>query len=242
MRREKGNPIAEHENDIFREEKRTFVFKKFESTMGLSFYCFFMTPPVYALPPLPFAFTALEPFMDAKTVELHYSKHHAAYVAGANAAQEKLSALRASGDFTGVKAILKELAFHVSGHQLHTLFWENLAPSAASGSPSSPLAEAITKHFGSFEIFQKEFSAAATQVEGSGWAMLSLRKSDNALVVTQVEKHQDLAQWGLVPLLVLDVWEHAYYLQYQNRRPDFVGAFWNIINWSAVSERYEKAI
>lgn len=192
---------------------------------------------MYTLPSLPYAYSALEPVYDEMTVTLHHTKHHQAYVDGANAAQNKLEEMRASGDFSNFKAVAKALAFNVAGHQLHALFWENLAPEDQTGTMSSDLEAKIIADFGSVEIFKKEFSAAAVQTEASGWAMLSLRESDNTLVVTQIEKHQDLNQAQLKPLLVCDVWEHAYYLKYQNRRAEWVENFWKIVNWNTVSKR-----
>jgi Fe-Mn family superoxide dismutase len=193
---------------------------------------------MYSLPSLPFAHNALEPVYDEATVILHHTKHHQGYVDGANAAQKKLQEMRDSGDFSNFKAVAKALAFNVAGHQLHCLFWENLAPATETGSMSTALEAKIITDFGSVETFKKEFSAAAVQTEASGWAMLSLRESDNTLVVTQIEKHQDLNQAQLKPLLVCDVWEHAYYLKYQNRRAEWVENFWKIVNWNTVSSRF----
>ncbi len=193
---------------------------------------------MYTLSPLSYAYDALEPVYDAQTVTLHHTKHHQAYVDGANAAQKKLEEMRISGDFSNFKAVAKALAFNVAGHQLHSLFWENLAPENKTGTMSDALESKIIADFGSVETFKKEFSAAAVQTEASGWAMLSLRESDNTLVVTQIEKHQDLNQAQLKPLLVCDVWEHAYYLKYQNRRVEWVENFWKIVNWDVVSVRF----
>lgn len=195
----------------------------------------------HTLPELNFTYDALEPFLDKETVEIHHDKHHAGYVAGANTAEEALENARKNGDFSKIKAIGKELAFHVSGHVLHSLFWHNLSPANESGKPSDELMKKIIEVFDSFEIFKKEFSAAATQVEGSGWAALALRKIDQSLVVIQIEKHQDLVQQGCAILMVCDVWEHAYYLKYQNRRAEWIEAFWNIVNWDKVSKRFASA-
>lgn len=195
----------------------------------------------YTLPDLPYAYNALEPFYDEQTVTLHHTAHHKAYVDAANGAQKSLEAMRDSGDFSQFKAVSKNLAFNVSGIQLHNLFWENMSPEGENSSPSSDLMKKIEEDFGSFETLKKEFTAAAVQVEGSGWATLSLRLSDNTLVVTQIEKHQDLVQQHLVPLLICDVWEHAYYLKYQNKRPAWLEGFWSIVNWDTVSERFTNA-
>lgn len=195
---------------------------------------------MYTLPPLSYAYNALEPIYDEATLTLHHTKHHQGYVDGANAAQKKLEEMRISEDFSNFKAIAKALAFNVAGHQLHALFWENLAPENQTGNISVELESKIIKDFGSINILKKEFSAAAIQTEGSGWAMLSIRESDNTLVVTQIEKHQDLNQAQLKPLLVCDVWEHAYYLKYQNRRAEWVENFWKIVNWNTVSTRFSS--
>jgi Fe-Mn family superoxide dismutase len=195
----------------------------------------------FSLPELDYAKNALEPYLDEETLTLHHDKHHASYVAGANAAYEKLQAARKSGDYSMTKHYSKELAFHLSGHVLHTLFWHNLAPSDSQGEISSSLEAKLVAEFGSVDNFQKEFTAATVQVEGSGWGALIYREIDDTLAIMQIEKHQDLAQQGYHLLLVCDVWEHAYYLKYQNKRPEWLEAFWNIVNWSEVSSRFEKA-
>jgi superoxide dismutase, Fe-Mn family len=206
----------------------------------MRFFIFFMST-VYTLPALPYALDALEPYYDQATLELHYGKHHKAYVDGANASEAKLQEMRTSGDFSNMKAVSKNLAFNVSGHILHSLFWENMTPADSSGNPSEDLLAKIIEDFGSFETFQKEFSASSIQVEGSGWGILGYRKMDAKLVVLQAEKHQDLTQWGTDPLLVCDVWEHAYYLKFQNRRPEWLESFWKIVNWEKVSHRFSLA-
>jgi Fe-Mn family superoxide dismutase len=197
----------------------------------------------YKLPELGYAYDALDPHIDAQTMELHHSKHHASYVAGLNAALEKLESARKNGDFAAVKHLSREVAFHGSGHALHSIFWKNMGPNGG-GIPSGSLAEAINRDFGSFDSFKAQFIAAAGAVEGSGWAILGHHRLDDGserLMVVQAEKHQNLTVQGITPLLVLDVWEHAYYLRYQNRRPEYVKAFFNIINWSDVAQRYEAA-
>ena len=194
----------------------------------------------HELPPLPYDYNALEPHYDEATVKLHHDIHHAGYVTGLNAAEAKMKAARDSGDFAAVKAIARELAFHGSGHLLHSIFWTNLSPKGG-GEPKGALADQINKDFGSFATFQKEMSAAAGAVEGSGWALLCWDKVNGQLVVLQTEKHQNLAQWGVTPLFVIDVWEHAYYLKYQNKRPAFVAALWNIVNWDDIQKRFDAA-
>jgi Fe-Mn family superoxide dismutase len=194
----------------------------------------------HELPPLPYAYDALEPYYDEQTVRLHHDKHHAAYVAGLNKAEEQLAAARAAGDYALIKHWERELAFHGSGHLLHTLFWENMTP-GGGGEPDGELAAQITQDFGSFEAFKAQFSAAANAVEGSGWGLLGWLPAFGKLVVLQVEKHQDLTLWGVVPLLIVDVWEHAYYLKYQNRRAEWVSNWWNLVNWPDVARRFAAA-
>jgi Fe-Mn family superoxide dismutase len=191
----------------------------------------------YTLPELPYAYNALEPHYDEQTVRIHHDMHHKAYVDGLNNALSKLAQARESADYALIKHWEKELAFQGSGHVLHTLFWENMTPQS-SGNPSGDLLKQIEQDFGSFEAFQKQFSAAAGAVEGSGWAVLGWQPQLGQLLITQVEKHQDLTVWGIVPLLILDVWEHAYYLKYQNRRAEWIKAWWNIVNWEVVAQRF----
>ena len=195
----------------------------------------------HELPPLPYDYDALEPYYSEETVHLHHDKHHAAYVAGWNAAEEKVQAALRSGDFTAAKALAKEQSFHGSGAILHAIFWTNMKP-GGGGEPAGELAQAIKKNFGTFEAFKGLFLATTNAVEGSGWGILAYRKADDALVILQAEKHENLTQWGVVPLLVLDVWEHAYYLQYKGVRPDWTKTFIaNLVNWDDVAERLEAA-
>ena len=196
----------------------------------------------HELAPLPYAYDALEPYIDEQTMRLHHDIHHAGYVAGLNNAEAKLAAAREAGDFALVKHWSREAAFHGSGHLLHSIFWPNMiAASEAKAAPGGALAEAIARDFGSFEAFKAQFIAAAIAVEGSGWGILAYRPADDALVVLTAEKHQNLTQWGVIPLLVLDVWEHAYYLKYQNRRGEYVNNFFKIVNWDDVAARYASA-
>ncbi|MDA8346163.1 MAG: superoxide dismutase [Thermaerobacter sp.] len=194
----------------------------------------------YELPPLPYAYSALEPHIDEQTMHLHHDLHHKSYVDGLNKALDQLEAARQSGDFGLVKHWEREAAFHGSGHFLHSIFWQNMGP-GMGGEPTGELRSQIEKDFGSFEAFRKQFSAAAGAVEGSGWAMLVWEPNAGQLEVLTAEKHQNLTQWGVRPLLVLDVWEHAYYLKYQNKRPAYVEAFWNVVNWDDVTARLAKA-
>ncbi|MGH9338782.1 MAG: superoxide dismutase [Acidobacteriota bacterium] len=190
----------------------------------------------HQLPPLPYDYNALEPHIDEQTMRLHHDKHHQSYVDGLNKAEQKLQEARQNGDFTLVKHWEREIAFHGSGHFLHSIFWPNMSPKGG-GEPSGELAAAIKRDFGSFDAFKNHFQAAAGAVEGSGWAILAHQTLSGQLTILGVEKHQNLNQFGCVPLLVLDVWEHAYYLKYQNKRPDYVKAFFNVINWSDVAKR-----
>jgi Fe-Mn family superoxide dismutase len=196
----------------------------------------------HTLPPLPYAYDALEPYIDEQTMRLHHDIHHNGYVTGLNNAEAKLADARAAGDFGLIKHWSREAAFHGSGHLLHSIFWPNMIAAAkAKAAPGGALAEAIDRDFGSFDAFKAQFAAASNAVEGSGWGILAYRPSDDSLVVLTAEKHQNLTQWGVIPLLVLDVWEHAYYLKYQNRRGEYVSGFFNIINWDDVAARYDQA-
>jgi Fe-Mn family superoxide dismutase len=194
----------------------------------------------HELPPLPYAYDALEPHIDQQTMKLHHDIHHQAYVNGLNTAEQKLAEARKAGDFALVKHWSRELAFHGSGHFLHSIFWPNMAPKGG-GEPDGDLATQIKTDFGSYDAFKKHFTAAAGAVEGSGWALLVWNKSAGKLEILQSEKHHNLTQWVVTPLLVLDVWEHAYYLRYQNRRPEYVTAWWNVVNWKDVAERFKRA-
>ncbi len=194
----------------------------------------------YELPALPYAYNALEPHIDEQTMHLHHDLHHKSYVDGLNKALDQLDAARQSGDFGLVKHWEREAAFHGSGHFLHSIFWQNMGP-GKGGEPTGALRSQIEKDFGSYEGFKKQFSAAAGAVEGSGWAMLVWEPNAGQLEVLTAEKHQNLTQWGVRPLLVLDVWEHAYYLKYQNKRPAYVEAWWNVVNWDDVAARFVSA-
>ena len=197
----------------------------------------------YKLPDLPYAYNALEPYIDEATMRLHHGKHHAAYVAGFNTALKKLEEARAKGDFAAVQSLSKAAAFHGSGHVMHSLFWEILCPAAKSKAPTSgELFGAIVRDFGSMDAFMKHFSEAAKTVEGSGWAVLAYEPVGKRLLVLQAENHQKLMMQGSVPLLVLDVWEHSYYLLYKSDRAKYIENWWNIVNWQKVEEKYQAAI
>jgi Fe-Mn family superoxide dismutase len=196
---------------------------------------------LYSLPKLPYGYTALAPYISEEQLNLHHLKHHQAYVTGANAVLEKLDKARKDNADLDLKASLKELSFHIGGFRLHNRFWENLAPAGkgGGGSPSGGLAKAIDDEFGKFERFKKEFTQTATSVEGSGWAMVTYCEKTRRPLILQVEKHNVNIIPGFAILLVLDVWEHAYYLDYKNDRAKFVEAFWNIVNWDMVNRRFE---
>ena len=196
----------------------------------------------YVLPELPYAYDALEPHISAEIMELHHSKHHQNYVNGANAALEKLEAARKDGSIAAVvTALSKDLAFNLGGHTNHSLFWENLGPNGG-GKPTGALAAAIAADFGSFEEFQKHFAAAALGLQGSGWAVLAYDKIGERLVIEQMTDQQGNLSIDLVPLLLLDMWEHAFYLQYKNVKADYVAAVWNVFNWDEVAARYAAAV
>ena len=196
----------------------------------------------YVLPELPYAYDALEPHISAEIMELHHSKHHQNYVNGANAALEKLEAARKDGSIAAVvTALSKDLAFNLGGHTNHSLFWENLSPNGG-GKPTGALAAAIDTDFGSFEEFQKHFAAAALGLQGSGWAVLAYDKIGERLVIEQMTDQQGNLSIDLVPLLLLDMWEHAFYLQYKNVKADYVAAVWNVFNWDEVAARYAAAV
>jgi len=190
----------------------------------------------HVLPPLPYDYNALEPHIDEQTMRLHHDKHHLAYVNGLNNADAKLVEAREKNDFALVKHWEREAAFHGAGHFLHVIFWENMAPKGG-GEPSGKLADAISSRFGSYQKFMTQFKAAGAAVEGSGWVLLVQNKLTKALDILTAEKHQNLSQWVTMPILVCDVWEHAYYLKYQNNRAAYIDAFVNVINWDNVGSR-----
>jgi Fe-Mn family superoxide dismutase len=192
----------------------------------------------YTLPELTYDFGALEPHLSARILELHHDKHHAAYVKGANTALERLEEARAKGELAALPALERALAFNLSGHVLHSLFWTNLAPKAG-GRPGGGLAEALGRDFGSFDAFKRQLSEAAATLMGSGWAALVWEPLGKRLLISQIYDHQSNVAQGGAPLLVLDAWEHAYYLQYENRKADFFEAVWNLWNWPDVERRFE---
>lgn len=195
----------------------------------------------YTLPDLPYDYAALEPAISGQILELHHDKHHAAYVKGANDTLEQLAEAREKQAFGGLVGLEKTLAFNVSGHILHTIFWENLSPDGGD-KPDGALASAIDEHFGSFDAFAGQLTTATTAVQGSGWGVLAYEPLGRRLLIEQVYDHHGNVAKGSVPLLVFDAWEHAYYLQYKNVRPDYVQKLWSIVNWENVADRYAAAI
>jgi superoxide dismutase, Fe-Mn family len=194
----------------------------------------------YTLPKLPYEYKALAPYISEEQLTLHHTKHHQAYVTGANAVLEKLDKARKDNADLDMKATLKELSFHIGGYRLHTLFWENLAPAGKGGGgvPKGELAKAIDAEFGKFDRFKKEFTQAASGVEGSGWAVLTHCMKTNRLLIMQLEKHNVNLVPGFRILMALDVWEHAYYLDYKNDRAKFIEGFWNLVKWDEVNTRF----
>ncbi|GGG24165.1 Fe-Mn family superoxide dismutase [Paenibacillus abyssi] len=194
----------------------------------------------HTLPPLPYANNALEPYIDEATMRIHHDKHHQSYVDGLNKAEKELADARKSGNFDLIKHWERELAFNGAGHYLHTLFWTVMSPQGG-GPATGPVAQQINNDFGSFEAFKKQFSQAAEKVEGGGWAIVVWSPRSLRLEILQAEKHQNLSQWDVIPVLPLDVWEHAYYLKHQNKRADYIKDWWNVINWPYVNERFLQA-
>nr|WP_263325858.1 superoxide dismutase [Neobacillus sp. Marseille-Q6967] len=199
-----------------------------------------VSPGGHTLPDLPYAYNALEPYISEEIMRLHHDKHHRSYVDGLNKAELNLKKARQNNDYSLIKHWSRELAFHGSGHYLHTIFWQNMIPKGG-GTPQGQLKGAIENYFGSFNQFKKQFSEAAKQVEGVGWALLVWAPRARHLEILQSERHMLLTQWDTIPLLVLDVWEHAYYLQYKNNRASYVDNWWNIVNWNDVEMRFDKA-
>jgi Fe-Mn family superoxide dismutase len=199
-----------------------------------------MATDTYTLPDLSYDFGALEPHISARIMELHHDKHHATYVKGANTALEKLAELRGKGDFATISMLEKNLAFNVSGHVLHSIFWTNLSPNGG-GQPNGALSNTVDSTFGGFDAFRTQMTQAASTIEGSGWALASWEPMAGRLIVQQAYDHQGNHGQGTIPLLAIDAWEHAYYLQYENRKADFFEAIWNVVNWDDVARRFEAA-
>ncbi|MTI83821.1 MAG: superoxide dismutase [Firmicutes bacterium] len=193
-------------------------------------------PGGHSLPPLPYPYNALEPVISSNTLRIHHDRHHQSYVDGLNNAELKLVEARQNEDFALIKHWERELAFHDSGHILHSIYWTVMTPQGTSG-PCIETWRQIHGYFGSMDAFRQQFIEAAINVEASGWAVVIWSPSWNHLEILTAEKHQNLTQWGGIPIMVLDVWEHSYYLDYQNRRADYVKAWWQLINWPEVERR-----
>ncbi|WP_329139173.1 superoxide dismutase [Streptomyces sp. NBC_01476] len=196
----------------------------------------------YALPDLPYDYSALAPAITGEILELHHAKHHAAYVKGANDSLEQIAEVRDKDAITptGLVGLEKTFAFNLSGHVLHSIFWQNLSPDGGDR-PDGTLATAIEEHLGGFEAFKKQLTVATSSVQGSGWGVLAWEPLGRRLIVEQVYDHHGNVGQGTTPLLVFDAWEHAYYLQYKNVRPDYVTKLWDLVNWADVQARYTAA-
>ncbi|TQM04371.1 superoxide dismutase [Pseudonocardia kunmingensis] len=194
----------------------------------------------YTLPDLPYDYSALAPHIAGEIMELHHSKHHQTYVTAANQTLDKLAAARESGDFGAIVGLEKTLAFNLGGHVNHSIFWNNLSPDGG-GKPQGELAAAVDEHFGSFDAFQAHFTAVATTIQGSGWAILGWDTLGQQLLIHQLYDQQANLPAGQIPLVMLDMWEHAFYLQYKNVKPDYVKAWWNVVNWADAQTRLGEA-
>ena len=194
----------------------------------------------YTLPELDYDYSALEPHISAQIMELHHSKHHQAYVTGANTSLEKLAEARESGNFAAINKLEKDLAFHLGGHVNHSVFWKNMSPDGG-GEPTGDVAEAIGEFFGSFEGFKKQFNAVANGIQGSGWSMLVWDTLGQRLNINQLFDQQGNLPVGQLPILQLDMWEHAFYLQYKHVKADYAKAWWNVVNWADAQERFARA-
>jgi Fe-Mn family superoxide dismutase len=199
-----------------------------------------MTEEVYRLPELSYDYSALEPHISGEIMELHHDKHHATYVKGANTALEKLASARDKDEWETISKLQKDLAFNLSGHVLHSLFWQNLSPHGG-GEPQGDVAAQLTTDFGSFERFKKHMTEASNTIQGSGWALAAWDPASSRVIVQQVHDHQGNHGQGTLPLLAIDGWEHAYYLQYKNVKADFFEAVWNVFDWDDVANRLKTA-
>jgi Fe-Mn family superoxide dismutase len=195
---------------------------------------------IYTLPDLSYDYGALAPHIAGEIMELHHSKHHAAYVAGANAALDAMAAARASGDFATIPMLEKNLAFNLGGHVNHSVFWTNMSPNGGD-KPTGELAAAVDDQFGSFDAFVGHFTATAMTIQGSGWSILAWDTLGKKLIIVQLYDQQGNLPIGIIPLLMLDMWEHAFYLQYKNVKADYVKAWWNVVDWANVQKRFTAA-
>lgn len=201
----------------------------------------YVPPGGHQLPPLPYHYNALEPVISSTTLQIHYNKHHLSYVEGLNKAELQLAEARQTKDFKLIKHWERELAFNGSGHILHSIYWTVMTP-GGSGKPGYQTYNQIISYFGSMDVFKEQFTTAAINIESSGWAVLCWQPAWCRLEILTAEKHQNLTQWGNIPILVIDVWEHAYYLDYQNKRRDYVEAWWQLVNWTEVERRLHLAM
>jgi Fe-Mn family superoxide dismutase len=195
----------------------------------------------YVLPEMGYDYAALEPAISGEIMELHHSKHHATYVKGANDALEKLANARESGDYGPIVGVQKALAFNLAGHANHTMFWKNLTAPSSSGEPEGELAAAIDEDFGSFDKLREHMTAVSTTIQGSGWGVLAWEPIGQRLVVQQLQDHQSNLAISTEALLMFDMWEHAFYLQYRNVKADYVKALWTVVNWGDVAARFDAA-
>lgn len=193
------------------------------------------------LPKLPYDYKALEPIIDEQTLIIHHTKHHNGYVNGLTNAEEQLAKIRGKGNFEDTEYWTKKLAFHGAGHYLHCLYWDSMSPNGG-GSPKGTLADKIATAFGSFEVFKAQFEKVTASVEGSGWGLLAFRPEDKLVFILHVEKHQDLTPWNMIPIMAVDVWEHAYYLKYQNKRGEYLAKWWDIANWDGINNKLEHLL
>lgn len=202
----------------------------------------FIAPGMHRLPPLPYPYNALEPVIGEKTLRIHHDKHHKSYVDGLNRAELYLVEARKTNNIEYIKYWENELAFNGSGHILHSIYWTVMAPLSSGGRPGHMTVYHVNQYFGSMDAMKSQFIAATQKVEASGWGILAWNPAWWRMEILQAGKHQNLTQWSAIPLLVCDVWEHAYYLDYQNRRDEYVNAWWNLINWNEVERRLELAM
>lgn len=220
-----------HDDNIYEPEKKRNEVKR-KKTEG-------RRVPIgeHRLPPLPYSYNALLPYIDEEIMRLHHAEHHKSYVDGLNKAEKEMEKARQTGNFDLIKHWEREAAFHGAGHYLHTIFWNVMSPKGG-GNPRGALSDQIDVDFGSFDNFKEHFSEAAKNVEAVGWAILVWAPRARRLEILQAEKHQNLSQWDVIPILPLDVWEHAYYLQYKNKRDLYVDNWWNVVNWDHANERF----
>jgi superoxide dismutase, Fe-Mn family len=195
---------------------------------------------LYVLPDLPYDYAALEPHYSGAALELHHSAHHAAYVEGLNRTLERLDEAREHEAWDSIVGLEKSLAFHLSGHVMHSLFWKNLRPQPQL-KPNGELGGAIAENFGSFEALRSQLAQVTLSVQGSGWGVLAWDPLGRRLLVEQVHDHENNVGLGSIPLLVIDAWEHAYYLQFQNRKPEYLSSLWNVLDWGEAQRRFQRA-